>query len=495
MIQKGSLTKKINLILILSLVLGIGLTILYHAYSQNQSLLDTTQNNLQQQSDLLYQSIKNAMLPGQAPIAVTLLNDIRMINPNYEIFLYRPNGVEAFSDNSTIESVNVNIAPQKFRLKSVSYENRMILEGDSTFKESVQSGRQILVREHIANKDFFIIYSPLLNLPKCTSCHGSTHTIRGVIKIQSDFTSTVDQQQFNLVVSAIIFIAVVLLLTFVLTAFLHSHVINPVRHIGDVCSLVTRGDFESRVRVKNLDEIGVLGDTVNTMVEGLYERFQLSKFVSSTTIQSIKNREKGTKAEVTVLFSDVRGFTAYSENIPPEDVVRNLNRVLNIQTEIVHRSGGDVDKYVGDEVLALFTGPEQALHACKSALQIQRELEKAQTGDYSHLRVGIGINTGDIILGMIGSEQRADFTVIGDHVNYGSRLCSAAKPGTILISESTFQKVKDAARVRGPYRIKVKGKADHQSVYSLTGLKIRKAKDSENTRIRRIPGFGEYQDA
>ena len=173
---------------------------------------------------------------------------------------------------------------------------------------------------------------------------------------------------------------------------------------------------------------------------------------------------------MTLFFSDVRGFTAYSENKSPEDVVESLNKVLNLQTEIIHRNGGDVDKYVGDEVVALFSGEDQAENACRSAVEIQKELESKSEAMYSGLHVGIGINSGEIILGMIGSERRADFTAIGDHVNFASRLCSIAKPGMAIISYTTYRAAGRAAKVSHPYKVKVKGKQDYQKVYYLEGI-------------------------
>lgn len=112
------------------------------------------------------------------------------------------------------------------------------------------------------------------------------------------------------------------------------------------------------------------------MVDGLYERFQLSKFVSTSTITSIKNKEDGVKDSITLFFSDIRSFTSYSEKKTPDEVVENLNKILSFQTKIIHDNGGDVDKYVGDEIVALFTGEDKEINACRSALQIQEELFK-----------------------------------------------------------------------------------------------------------------------
>jgi adenylate cyclase len=466
------LTRKINLIIVSSLVVGVGIVIAYFAFSQNLSLRETSQGNLQQQSDILFQSIKNAMLPGEAPIAVQLFEDIRLANPAYKIFLFRENGVQAFSDNSTIETVNANLGFQGFEPKEVFPQNVMVMEEDLTFSRSVHDRRPALFQVSTGGKTFFTIYKPLLNLPKCTRCHGSSHTVRGVINITSDITSVVNQQRNNLLIASGFFVAVVLVLTLLLSLFLHATLVRPVKHIGEVCTTVTGGDFSPRVTVANRDEIGELGETVNHMVEGLYERFELSKFVSSSTIQSIRDREKGAKEEMTLFFSDIRSFTSYSERNQAQDVVDSLNRVLNFQTQVIEKNGGDVDKYVGDEIVAIFSGRHKEEHACLSALEIQNEIMHNRER-YNGLTVGIGINSGEVILGMIGSEKRADFTVIGDHVNIASRLCDTAKPGTILVSEGVYQQVREQARARGPYQLKVKGKRSDLQVYQLLAMKRR----------------------
>ena len=175
---------------------------------------------------------------------------------------------------------------------------------------------------------------------------------------------------------------------------------------------------------------------------------------------------------MTLFFSDIRSFTSYSELNTPQEVVNSLNRVLNFQTQVIQKNGGDVDKYVGDEIVAIFSGRNKEEHACLSALEIQNEIMHNRER-YSDLTVGIGINTGEVILGMIGSERRADFTVIGDPVNIASRLCDSAKPGMILISEGVCDQIGDRARFRGPYHLKVKGKAGDLHVYQLLALKRR----------------------
>jgi adenylate cyclase len=310
----------------------------------------------------------------------------------------------------------------------------------------------------------------LLNLPKCTGCHGSDHTIRGVLSIQADMTPIFAQAEQNILFAVMIFLGIVFALFLILSLFLKRTVISPIQRVGFVADQVTNGNFQEKVAVKSHDEIGELGRKINTMVDGLYERFALSKYVSSSTIESIRNSEKGARKEIALLFSDIRGFTSFSEKLEPEAVVESLNKILNIQTEIIHRHGGDIDKYVGDEIVALFSGPGKELHACQAALEIQTYVLLYQD-DLVGLNVGVGINTGEVILGRIGSERRADFTVIGDHVNFASRLCSQAKAGEVIISDSSYQNIHKQAEVSKPQEIKVKGKEKAQKVYRLTALR------------------------
>ncbi len=468
------ITRKVNLIIILSLVIGVGAVITFLSDRGIRDLSRSTRQGLEQQAALLYQAIKNAMLPGEAPIAVSLLKDISTANPAYDIQLFRATGVEAFSDNTTIAVVNRNLGRDSFKDKtSLPASPAGIPPGDAMFGLSVAEARRNTSEAITTERWTVTIYDPLLNLPECAECHGSDHTVRGVIRIRADLSPLLVEQRDKILVSAAMFVGLVVALAAILTAYMHGSIINPVKQIGDVCSLVTGGKFDVRVAIRSKDEIGVLGDTINEMIQGLYERFELSRFVSSSTLQSIKNREKGAMAELTMLFSDVRGFTAFSERRAPEEVVESLNRILNVQTEIIHKCGGDVDKYVGDEVVALFSGPEQAFQACHAATEIQREVRREGGSAYGGLAVGVGIDTGEVVLGAIGSEKRADFTVIGDHVNFAARLCGAAQAGQVIVSEATRRAAGGRVRARGPYSIRVKGKQDPQRVYVL---------DSEGTR-------------
>lgn len=199
----------------------------------------------------------------------------------------------------------------------------------------------------------------------------------------------------------------------------------------------------------------------------------LGKYVSDEVARQIleKGEEalklKGEKKTVTTLFSDVRGFTSMSENMEPEKVVDVLNKYLSRMTDIVFENHGTLDKYVGDEIMATYNVPldleDHAYHAVKTAI----EMQKAARTIGKELRYGIGINTGEAIVGNIGSKKRLDYTVIGDSVNLAARLCGKAEPNQILISESTYQLVKEMINCKSIGEMTVKGKKKPVRVYEV----------------------------
>ncbi|GAK50548.1 adenylate/guanylate cyclase [Candidatus Moduliflexus flocculans] len=466
-----SITTKVTAIILSSLIIGVGLVVFYFAHGQNRTLYMSTEANLFQQADILHESIRNMMLPGEAPLAVSLFNDIQTANPEYVITLYRSNRQAAFSDDSTLEAVNKNLGSNTFKAKSVMLRGEKIPEDDVHFQTAVTTGQTESFEWQRAGKRFLTIYQPLLNLPKCTPCHGSDHTFRGVIAIRSDVTPIFAQARQNILWAVAIFIGVVIALFGLLSLFLKRTVLSPIQSIGMIAAQVTEGNFQEKVRIHSQDELGLLGEKINAMVDGLYERFALSKYVSASTIHALRNSENGKRVDMTMFFSDIRGFTSFSEKLQPEEIVERLNHILTAQTEIIQRHGGDIDKYVGDEIVALFSGDDKEAHACQAALEIQTHMLLYHE-EYARITIGIGIHSGEVVLGRIGSDVRADFTVIGDHVNFASRLCSEAKPGTIQISDSVYQRVAGNADVSAPFEIRVKGKELPQKTYLLHAIRV-----------------------
>lgn len=211
-------------------------------------------------------------------------------------------------------------------------------------------------------------------------------------------------------------------------------------------------------------------------------RKAFSKYLDAKLVEKIVKEPEllklgGEKRELTVLFSDIRGFTSLSEKLSPEQLVSLLNEYLTEMTQIILKHNGLLDKYIGDAIMAIFGTPvpykEHASFACKSALKMLvklEELNKTWENRLSiKLNIGIGINTGEMVAGNMGSIERFDYTVMGDNVNLASRLEGLNKYyGTnILVSESSYECVKEEFKFRLIDKVRVKGRKKPVKIYEL----------------------------
>lgn len=236
---------------------------------------------------------------------------------------------------------------------------------------------------------------------------------------------------------------------------------------------ISSGNFQHRVEFKRKDEFDDLANAFNYMSHELWlksiMRESFGRYVSNVIRDLIladpENKWlKGVKNEATIMFADVRGFTKYSETNDPAVIVEQLNQFFDVAAKHIEANGGYIDKFIGDEVLAVFGGlpdsgpdhPQQAVRACWA---MQQEL-MGKSGDNPLMqRVGASINTGTVVSGNIGSEVRMEYTVIGDTVNVCSRLNGLADAGRVVISESTLAKVQNQVEVTELQPQMVKGKS------------------------------------
>ncbi len=181
----------------------------------------------------------------------------------------------------------------------------------------------------------------------------------------------------------------------------------------------------------------------------------------------------GRKREVVIMFTDIRGFTSMSENMAPDDVAHLLREYFTEMVEIVFRNGGTLDKFIGDAIMALWGAPlateDDADKAMAAAIEMQRALkdlnEHWKASGKPAINIGIGINFGEVFAGNIGSEQRLEYTVLGDAVNTASRLCSKAAKGEIMISEPFYKRLKKPPKVESREPIPLKGKSQPVANY------------------------------
>jgi class 3 adenylate cyclase len=248
------------------------------------------------------------------------------------------------------------------------------------------------------------------------------------------------------------------------SAVLARSLTAPIGRLVEGMRAVAAGNLNVALAVSREDEIGYLARSFQHMTEGLREREDMQKFISQSTVAMIHNRppasqRAGERRTLTLLFSDIRGFTNFAEGRAPEEAVSVLNRYLHLQADLVKRFHGDVDKFMGDAVFAHFTGADMALDAIRCAVEIHRAVSGASRTDPAlpPLSVGIGIATGDVIIGSIGSDDRLDYTAIGPAVNLSSRLCAAAEPQEILMNQETFEMVRGLVGAEPAPPLPVKG--------------------------------------
>jgi adenylate cyclase len=210
-----------------------------------------------------------------------------------------------------------------------------------------------------------------------------------------------------------------------------------------------------------------------------FQRLLSPNLVDQVVQGKLQLEKGGALSEITLLFSDIRGFTSMSESREPQEIVRMLNEYFELMVDVIFQYEGTLDKFVGDEVIALFGAPvamqNAEFKAVQCALDMMRVLSewnrtRAAEGQ-NEINIGIGINTGTVVTGAIGSSRALQYTAIGDAVNTASRLCSVAQAGQIILSEATYRKVQDMVAAVPLAPVRVKGKADELRVYNAVGLR------------------------
>ena len=259
----------------------------------------------------------------------------------------------------------------------------------------------------------------------------------------------------------------------ILSIFFARRLTHPIRALANAMNEVKDGHLEIHLTPSTGDEIGQLSVTFNEMIKGLRERLHLTKYVGEHTLSMIKSKANevihlgGARKNVTILFSDIRGFTAFSEKRDPEEVIAMLNRYLGFQAEIVKDNKGSIDKFVGDEMMALFVGDDSLARALKCAVAIQKRVKLEHKSDPVPIYIGIGINEGPVVMGNVGTAERMDHTVIGSHVNLAARLCGSAAAGEILIRKVLLDQQKDLYETGKIDLLRFKGFTEEMEIVSI----------------------------
>lgn len=289
----------------------------------------------------------------------------------------------------------------------------------------------------------------------------------------------------------LLWLVVTLVIALILLIIFESHLSRPLQDLVFAIEAVKAGNYKqiSFPFVGNRrDEIAILTNHFKAMVVGLEEkekiRSLLNKVVSKDIAEEIMKSEihlGGEERVVTMLFADIRGFTEMTQNFPPQKTVTMLNAVMTKMSKIIEGEGGVIDKYVGDEIMAIFNAPLphpdhaiRALSTAKLMIETLRRWNKEREKEGEPvIEMGIGVHTGLVVVGNMGAEDRLNYTVVGASVNLASRLCQIAERLQLIISEYTLEEphVRDSFYVEAMAPVSLKGFSNPVKIYQVTGFK------------------------
>lgn len=275
---------------------------------------------------------------------------------------------------------------------------------------------------------------------------------------------------------------------------------SPIEKLAEMINLVSKGNFnvKARAAVRSHDEVGDLAEAFDQMTEGLKERDKVkslfSKFHGSSVAEDLINKDIGVGGqtkEVVVFFSDIRGFTAFSEKRSPEEVVEMLNEYFGVMVKIINSHGGVVDKFIGDAIMAVWGAPKSsdrdAHQAVRACLEMRRALEELNERRIARnqppINIGMGLHAGKAISGTIGSDERMEYTVIGNTVNTASRIEASTKAfgADLLISDTVIERIGEDFKTELAGAAEVKGRSEALKMFKVRGYR---AEDGSMVEVR-----------
>lgn len=366
-------------------------------------------------------------------------------------------------------------------LRFYSRNEKEILAGVKTAKASSGTSKpkkEALYDTAVLNTDYLTFFSPL---------YGYGGKVVGIYVIQKSLDEL--YRFLGSIRNAFLFGgAISLAISFLLILLLANTITSPIETLEKGMQKVGEGNLEQEVHFNLKDEIGRLAQAFNAMTVGLRHKEALKKYVSRSAWQEVEERHDGTialggkRVEVTVLFTDIRSFTTISESLPPEGVIELINSYLHLMNDVILRHGGDIDKFIGDAIMAVFysdDGQDSAKKAVQCALAMKEDLamfnQMRKAKGLNEIATGIGINTGVVVEGNVGTQDRLEHTILGDAVNLASRLEGESKKSkhlAILLSEATYERAKDIVEAEFFDAVIVKGKTVPVNVYDVVRLKV-----------------------
>ena len=269
-----------------------------------------------------------------------------------------------------------------------------------------------------------------------------------------------------------------LMFAFAISLLLSKKITDPIVHLSLKMADISRGDLTARADIRTNDELENAAKVFNEMAEGLQAKQELLAYVSKAAWEAAHKRanqeEKELSGEskvVTMLFSDIKGFTPMSTTKPAAEVVELLNEYFGKMTTVIMKHNGSIDKFIGDAIMAVFEGGDDNGATDTVAAAVEMQVIMAETKFDTPLAIRVGVHTGQVVMGDIGSlEFRRDYTVIGDNVNRTQRLETKCTPGKVRISKETYELVKTKFKAESCGLTELKGVSEAVETFEIHPL-------------------------
>jgi class 3 adenylate cyclase/HAMP domain-containing protein len=485
---RSRLTAKITLVIVAILILGFGAATIWSIRVQSEVLLEESKRAARRQTETIVASIEGAMLQERPDVTRTVLQELKGASTVEGLTVYRANGVEAFTDLSTLSEVSKNAELSQEVVANIQRMQRAPGSRDTSpaFRQAVETLRTQDSIETLGGVPHYVVHQPIENQEKCQGCHGTDHKVRAVVRVASSmepvFAETRRQRNSQLLIATL----TILTAGGVMTIAMRRVVVRPIGAVAEVARRVGEGDFDARVAVRSRDEIGELGAAFNEMtgrlaqaradleakntelagaLQSLQESRQrlelleqlkgeLAKFVPESVKKLLEERPNATElekknVEVSVLFLDIAGYTKLSEQLEPRKLNQLVQTYFTSFLEIIQAHHGDVNETAGDGLMVIFQsergGTDNALNATQAAFAIRQRTERLNEeygGIFPPIQLHMGINTGEALVGATKLGTRWTFTATGPTTNVAARFAGSAQGGEIVVGPTTAERIR-----------------------------------------------------
>lgn len=484
---------KVIALIVAILIAGFGVLLILNIRREARVLVDANQETTRLLAASILASIESGMLEARPDIIRRLVGALKSeLRDVRQLDVYRRNGVEAFTDLETVETVDrlAGLDPGVIeRIRKMRREPGARID-DPLFVRAVETLTPQETYGTVEGGRVLTLFRPLRNREKCQACHGEDHQVRGVVRIsvgldQLDAELRAARNR-QLLVAALTILGVAT--TVVL--FLGRVVLEPIGRVAATARRIGGGDFEARLAVRSRDEIGELGGVINDMadrlktvhadlearnvelaatLQSLRESMQkvqlleqlkgeLTKFVPEAVTRLLERspdaRElEKREADVSVLFLDVEGYTRLSEQLPPQRLNRMIQDYFSSFLEIIRAHHGDVNETAGDGLMVIFQSEEgrtrHAQNAAGTAFQLLTRvvaLNEEFAGIYPPVAIHVGINSGPALVGATKLDAagggRWTFTASGPTTNLAARVAGLTRGGEVMVGPETAERIK-----------------------------------------------------